>query len=74
MATVYDFPVKVKLSKQVEERLYGIAWDYMDALYNALDDFYDEVKTDEELYEVTELVKEAFAKGIYDAIDHFEES
>lgn len=74
MATVYEFPVKVKLSKQIEERLYGIAWDYVDALYNALDDFYDEVKTDEEMFEVTELVKEAFAEGLNYAIDQYEES
>lgn len=74
MATVYEFPTKVQLSKQIEERLYGIAWDYMDALYNALDDFYDECKTDEELNEVAELVKEAFAKVVYDAIEHYEES
>lgn len=74
MATVYEFPTKVQLSKQIEERLYGIAWNYMDALYNTLDDFYDEAKTDEELNEVAELVKEAFAKGVYDAIEHYEES
>lgn len=74
MATVYEFPVKAKLPKQVEERLYGIAWDYIDALYNALDDFYDEAETDEELNEVAELVKEAFAKGVYDAINQYEES
>ena len=74
MATMYEFPVKAKLSKQIEERLYGIAWDYIDALYSALDDFYDEYKTDEEMGEVAELVKEAFAKGVYDAIDGYEES
>lgn len=74
MATMYEFPTKAKLSKQMEERLYGIAWDYMDALYNVLDDFYDEAKTDEEMEEVAELVKEAFAKGVYDAIDQYEES
>lgn len=73
MATVYEFPVKVKLSKEIEERVYGIAWDYMDALYNALDDFYDENKTDEEMNEVAELIQETFAKGIYDAIDQYEE-
>lgn len=38
MATVYEFPVKVELPKYIKERLYGIAWDYVDALYNALDD------------------------------------
>lgn len=73
MATVYEFPVKVKLSKQTEERLYGIAWDYIDALYNALDGFYEEDMDEAELNEVAELVKEAFAKGLYDAIDKYEE-
>ena len=74
MATMYEFPVKARLSKQIEERLYGIGWDYIDTLYNALDNFYDEARADEEMCVVAELVREAFAKGVYDAIDQFEES
>ena len=73
MATVYEFPVKVKLSKQIEERLYGIAWDYVDALYNALDNFYEDGMTEEEMFEVTELVHETFADGLDYAIEQYEE-
>ena len=74
MATVYEFPVKVELPKYIKERLYGIAWDYVDALYNALDDLCEDDVDYEEMCEVTRLVSETLAEGLNEAIDHYEES
>lgn len=73
MATVYEFPVKVELSKEFEERLYGIAWDYVDAMYSALDNFYDYGMAEKELYEVTKLIHETFADGLVYAATNYEE-
>lgn len=73
MATVYEFPVKVELSKEFEERLYGIAWDYVDAMYNALDNFEEYGMNNDELYEVSKLIHETFADGLIYATNKYEE-
>lgn len=72
MATVYEFPTKVQLPKHVKERLYGIAWDYVDALYTALDNLSDDDYSDESMFEIAELVKETLAEGLQDAIDQYD--
>lgn len=73
MATVYEFPVKVKLPKEVEERLYGIAWDYVDALYSAIDNVYEDGMSEYEMGEVSKLVNETFANGIEHAVENLDE-
>lgn len=73
MCTVYEFPTKVKLPKQIEERLFGLAWDYVDALYNALDDLCEDNANYEEMEEVGKLVSEVFTQGLDKAIDEYED-
>ena len=68
MAKVVMFPQKKKLPKGVEEEIFKIAKDYVTTLRAAvmLMDLEAEKPTQEEMME---LVGEAFAKGIYEAID-----
>lgn len=73
MATVYEFPVKVKLPKEVEEQLYGIAWDYVDALYSAIDSVYEDGMSEYEMGEVSKLVNETFTNGVADAIENLDD-
>lgn len=73
MATVYDFPVKKKLPKHLEQRLYGIAEDYIDALYDALEILCEDEENYDEMYGVTELVGIAFVEGLNDAVEKYEE-
>ena len=71
MARVVMFPKKKKLPKCVEEELYKIAKEYVGVLKTAvlLMDLEQDKPTQEEMME---LVGEAFAKGIYDAIEEME--
>lgn len=71
MAKVVMFPQKRKLPKGVEERLYEIAKEYVEALYAAaiLIDLETDKPTQEEFMD---LVGETFAEGICEAIDELE--
>ena len=73
MATVYEFPVNVTLPKEVKECLYGIAWDYVDAMYSALDYLCEDDADYDECEEVGLLISNAFAEGLNYAIEHYEE-
>ena len=65
------FPQKKKLPKSVEKRIFEIAKEYVDVLYAAaiLMDLETDKPTEEEMMD---LVGEAFAKGICEAIDEME--
>ena len=71
MANVVMFPQKKKLPKGVEESIYKIAKEYVATLRAAaiLLDLEENKPTQEE---IMELVSEAFAKGIYEAIDEMD--
>ena len=71
MAKVVMFPQKKKLPKGVEEDLFRVAKDYVGVLRAAamLLALEADRPTDEEMME---LVGEAFAKGILEAIDEME--
>ena len=73
MATVYEFPVKAQLPKEVKECLYGVAWDYVDALYSALDYLCDDDMDYEAIEEVGLLISNTFAEGLTYAVEHYEE-
>ena len=74
MATVYEFPVKAQLPKEVKECLYGIAYDYVDALYSALDYLCEDDMDYDEMEEIGLLISNTFAEGLAVAIDQYEES
>ncbi len=75
MAKVYEFPMKqeMELPKEIEERLYKIAKDYVEALSDAITELTDEYTYDEnEMEEVSKLVTTIFADGILKAVDEIE--
>lgn len=75
MAQIYAFPVKNKLPKEIEKRLYEIAQDYLDALYTALVILCEEEYDDPMNYEdVLKLVSEAYVDGLNEAIERMDES
>lgn len=73
MCKIIEFPQKKELPKEIRERVYGAAKDYVDVLYEALEHFvvdeYDYVTLDE----VNQLVAMTYAEGIAEAIDEYEE-
>lgn len=73
MAKVYMFPEQKKLPKGIEERLNEIAKDYVATLQAAvvIMGVERDAPTEEEFME---LIGEAFAKGIYDAINELEKT
>lgn len=73
MATVYEFPVKAQLPKEVKECLYGVAYDYVDALYSALDYLCDDDMNYDEMDKIGLLISNTFAEGLADAIENYEE-
>ena len=74
MAKVYMFPEKKRLPKNMEERLRELAKEYIEVVYAiAVVMGVDDVDGPE-YEEVTELIAEAFAKGIEDTIEEMEES
>lgn len=73
MAKVLLFPQKRTLPKDMEERLYQIAKDYIETLYATMV-IMDIPDMDKPTYEeVLALVSEAFAEGICNAIDELGE-
>lgn len=73
MAKVYAFPTKRELPKGMEEELKKVAKNYVEVLYATV--VLLDLEEDKPTYEeVMELVAEAFADGIYEAIDELDES
>lgn len=73
MAKVIAFPEKKQLSRELKERLYGVAKDYIDVLYDALDGFVDDEYDYEGFKEVNEMVAKIYQEGLNIAIDEMEE-
>ena len=73
MAKVYVFPTKRKLPGGMEKELKLVAKRYVETLYATVTllGLESEPPTYEE---VMELVAEAFAEGIFEAIDELDES
>lgn len=74
MAVVIEFPKKKELPKLIEAKLENIARNYVETLYMAMSTLTSDDPTDEELLEVHDLVANAYAKGLSNAIDVFEGS
>lgn len=74
MAKVYEFPVKKKLPKNIEERLHKVAQEYMEVLYASLVLLSEEGTNQMTYEEILELVSETYAEGLYKAVEQLEES
>ena len=76
MAKIYEFPNKKReLPAFAEEGLARIAKEYIELLYAVATIMSDgSGVTDEDMLKFSELVSEAFAKGIDKAIDEIDES
>ena len=71
MAKVLVFPQKKKLPKIMEERLIGIAKEYVETLYGAM--MLMDLESDKPTYEeVLEMVNNAFSEGVEEAIEELE--
>lgn len=71
MAKVYDFPKK-KLPKEIEDRVYEVAKAYVVALKDAAETLCYDPWDEDELFEITDLVLNAWAEGLEIAIDDLE--
>lgn len=74
MAKVIEFPKKKELPKLIEDKLESIARSYVETLYVAMSTLTSDDPTQEELMEVHDMVSNAYAKGLSNAIDVFEGS
>lgn len=74
MAKVYEFPVKKQLTEEQVVRLHEVAEDYIKVLNDILEDLGDEVRTEKDAEELTELVAYTYAEGMINAIGKMGES
>ena len=72
MCTVYNFPKQFKMPKEMEERLQGMAKDYVDLLNESMEYFMYEEITDEEYEKITGLILGTFLEGIGKAIEQLD--
>ena len=73
MAKVLMFPQKKKLPQCIEKRLSEITREYVEVLQALIVLLDIDISDDSQYEEVLELVQEAFAKGILEAISEMEE-
>ena len=71
MTKVYGFPKK-KLPKEIEDRVFEVAKAYVITLKEAAEDLCYDPWDEDELFEITELVLNAYAEGLEIAIDELE--
>ena len=74
MCKVYEFPMKKQLSKEVEERIYGLGRDYATALFEIVESVYDDIDTEADYDELMELTVAAYTQGVIDVVDEYEGS
>ena len=74
MCNVYEFPTKVKLTEEMEERLYEAGKNYAKVLYDTLEDLYpDVVPHDTEEEELMEVLIGIYTRGITDVMEEMED-
>lgn len=72
MAKVFDFPKKKELPEEYEERLYEVAKAYVTVVKEACEYLCEDPWDDEEMFEINELVLNAYVEGLETAIDDLE--
>ena len=73
MCKIVEFPQKKELPKEMRDKVYGAARDYICVLYEALEHFVVDEYDYQTLDEVNELVAMTYAEGLNNAIDELEE-
>ena len=73
MCKVYEFPTKVKLTVEMEERLYEAGKNYAKALYETLEELYPEIPSEAEYDELMELLTNIYTRGINDVMEEMED-
>lgn len=69
MAKVIVFPQKERLPKNLEEKLHKIAREYVEVLFASLTLLSDDDCNIERFDEVAEMVSNAYAEGLNNAVD-----
>lgn len=72
MCEIIAFPNRKLISKETEARLYGIASDYVDILYDAIEAYVVDEDDFEDLDEISRMVAKVYAEGLEIAIDALE--
>lgn len=73
MCEIIAFPNKKLISKEVEDRLYKVACDYVDILFEAMEAYIDDDDYDIEGMEaVYKMAAKIYAEGLEVAIDALE--
>ena len=70
MCKVYEFPAKVQLTKELEERLQKLAEDYIKEINNLVVDLEKQCSNEKELEELMELVFNTYAAELMKYIDN----
>lgn len=73
MCKIVEFPQKKELPKELRERVYGAARNYIDVLYDALEHFVVDEYDYQTLDEVNQIVATVYAEGLNIAIDEVED-
>lgn len=72
MCTVYEFPTKKKLPKELEERLNKVSEEYVQIMAEALEILYDGNPTMENYDEFMELMITGYLEAFERAVDKLE--
>lgn len=72
MCTVYEFPMKKKLPKELEERLNKVSEEYVKIMAEALEILYDGNPTMENYDEFMELMITGYLEAFERAVDKLE--
>lgn len=72
MTKVIAFPQKKQFSKEIEERLYWVAKEYIDVLYDAMDALVDDEYDYDKIEEVNQTIANIYKEGLELAIDEME--
>lgn len=73
MCEVIAFPSKKQISKETEEKLYKVAKDYIEVLYEAMDAYIDEDDDLEGLELIHNAVAKTYAEALAAAIEELDE-
>ena len=69
MCKVYEFPTKVQLTEEMEERLYKAGYNYAKALYDTLEELYPDGTDETEYNKLMELLVSIYMRGIEDVME-----
>ena len=72
MAKLYEFPKKMELPKEFEDRIYEVAKDYVETLKDISDALIIDPWNEEEVYAIGELVMNTYAEALEMAMEELD--